>query len=156
LFSQFLIATNTTAYRHKIDAIFLRGRNCLAYQHIDNRLLKGGAEISQQLVILSKCEGPHSRWLITHRSDVSQASSARSLTFVRDDANFGNQIAHGGFQPAKTEVLRVEHAARQVKTSWITAARVLFNLRSAGISQSQHLGDFIQCFAGGIIDSSAD
>ena len=39
---------------------------------------------------------------------------------------------------------------------WIAAARVFFNLRPAGISQSQHLGDFIERFASSIVDSSAD
>ncbi len=38
--SQFLIATDPAANRHKIDAVFPRRCNRLAHQDVDNRLLK--------------------------------------------------------------------------------------------------------------------
>src|SRR5437762_4677785 len=56
--SQFLIATDPTANRHKIDTIFPRYCNRLAHQDIDNRLLKRSAKVGQQLVVLSEREGP--------------------------------------------------------------------------------------------------
>src|SRR5207302_1751939 len=111
----------------------------LQHQDVDNRLLKRGTKIIPQLVILSKREGP----LNTARR------IARSLVVlaIRDDSNFRQQIAHGSFQPAKTKVLRIEHAARQTKTIGITASCMFFNLRPARITETEHLGDLIERFA---------
>src|SRR5204863_7817159 len=64
------------------------------------------------------------------------------------------QIANGSFQPAKTKVLRVGHAAREIKTLGITASRMFFNLRAARITESKHLRDLIERFARRIIDGS--
>src|SRR4029077_780680 len=146
--SQFLIATDPTADRHKIDAVFPCCCNRLAHQDVDNRLLKRSTKIIQQLVILSKREGP-----LTTAGRI-----ARSLVvFATGDAtNFRQQIAHCSFQPAKTKVLRIEHAARQTKTIGITASCMFFNLRAARITEPDHLGNLIERFARSIIDGSAE
>ena len=47
--SQFLIATDPTANRHKIDAVFPRRCNRLAHQDVDNRLLKRSAKIGEKV-----------------------------------------------------------------------------------------------------------
>jgi hypothetical protein len=120
LSSQFLIATNTAADCHQIDAVFLRRSNRLAHEYIDNRLLKRCAQISKNMII--QFEGRLCQTLLLIRR------------FTETPYNLRQQIAHGRFQPAKTQVLRVEHAARQIKAIWIPAARVFFDLRSAGIS----------------------
>src|SRR4030095_1963873 len=49
--SQFLIATDPTANRHKMDAVFPRCCNRLAHQDIDNRLLKRSAKISEKVAL---------------------------------------------------------------------------------------------------------
>src|SRR5258708_27459370 len=38
----------------------------------------------------------------------------------------------------------------------IAAARMLFNFRAAGITESEHFGDFVECFARGIVNGMAD
>src|SRR6202022_4318914 len=69
--------------------------------------------------------------------------------------NFWQQISHLGFQPAETEILRAEHAARQIKTVWITVAGELFNLRTPRVTEPKHLGDFIERLTCSVIDRAA-
>src|SRR5881398_4112984 len=87
-----------------------------------------------------------------------QALTVRSLAVcaARDDANFRQQIANCGFQPAEAEVLRALHAAWQIKTVWIAAASALFNFRTARITESKHLCDFIEGLARGVVQRAAD
>src|SRR5205807_8202224 len=62
------------------------------------------------------------------------------------------RIANGSFQPAKPKVLRIEHAARQIKAIGVTVSCVFFNLRAAWITEPKHLRDLIERFARSIID----
>src|SRR5947209_13338264 len=87
-----------------------------------------------------------------------QALTVRSLAVcaARDDANFRQQIAHCGFQPAETEVLRALHAARQIKTVWIAAASALLNFRTPGVTESKHLCHFIEGLARSVVHRADD
>src|SRR2546430_17270812 len=87
-----------------------------------------------------------------------QALTVRSLAVsaATDDANFRQQIARCGFQPAETEVRRGLHAARQIKTVWIAAASALLNFRTPGVTESKHLCHFIEGFARSVVHRAAD
>src|SRR6266436_7070619 len=84
------------------------------------------------------------------------AVSSRAVCAARDDANFRQQIAHCGFQPAETEVLRALHAARQIKTVWVAAASALLNFRTPGVTESKHLCHFIEGLARSVVHRAAD
>src|SRR5437667_2580025 len=76
--------------------------------------------------------------------------------FIETPYNLRQQIANGSFQPAKTKVLRIEHAARQIKAIGVTFSCVFFNLRAAWITEPKHLRDLIERFARSIINGSTD
>ena len=96
--------------------------------------------------------------MIRHWPGVFKGSNARSLTAfaARDDTNFRQQISHRSFQPAETEILRTEHASRQIKAVWITAPRELLYFGAAGIPEPKHLRYLIECLAGGVVNGPPD
>src|SRR4030095_14288744 len=114
---------------------------CVSYDPSCNCLWEGGAKTSEHASI----------------HFVGRLCQPRRRSgFTQTPYNFRQQIANGCFQPAEAEVLRVEHAAWQIKTIWIAVPRGFFNFGPAWITESEHLGHLIECFASGIIDSSTD
>src|SRR6516225_10984610 len=146
-----MIATDTAAYRHKLHTIFLRRCNCLCYEHINDCLLKRRAKIRQQFVIPGEVNGSRAV-----NNSVIQRGPSTMLRFARDDPNSWQQVPHGSLQSAKAEILRTEHAAGKFKTFRVAAARMLFNLRPAWITESEHFGYFIERLARSIVNSAAD
>ena len=105
--------------------------DCFRDQHVNHGALERSAQIP---VIPSAVEG-----------------SRRALQLRQ-------QVADCGFQPAKTEirVTRVDHAARQIEPRRIAASRAALDLRSTRIGQPEHLGHFVECLAGRVIDRPSD
>src|SRR5205823_9836048 len=84
------------------------------------------------------------------------SSDVCSSDLIETPCNLRQQIANGSFQPAKTKVLRIEHAARQIKAIGVTVSCVFFNLRPARITEPEHLGHLIESFAPCVVDGSTD
>ena len=112
--------------------MFLRRRERLRHEHVNDRLLKRCTDVGQHFLIQ-----------ITGRLRQTPLGNLR-------------QVSHGSFQSAEAEILGTKHAARKIKTLWIAAARVLFDFRAAGITEPEHLGHFVECFARSIVNRAAD
>src|SRR5262249_1735782 len=54
------------------------------------------------------------------------------------------------------EILRAEHAAGKIKTFRIAATRILFNFRTARITEPEHFGYFVECLTSSIVNGVAD
>lgn len=71
---------------------------------------------------------------------------------------FRQGVEHAGFQAGegKVQVWLVEKSARKGKTLRVAAARALFYVRSAGVGETEHFGDFVKGLARGIVERAAE
>ena len=129
LLAELGVAADAAAERDQFDPMFPGGSDGFFHEDVDDGLLKRGAQIGQKSRV-------HMRWIAFR--------------------NFGQEITDRGLQSAEAEVFRVRHAARQIEARCVSVARPLFNLRSARITEPEHLSDFIESLAGSVVQGASD
>ena len=69
----------------------------------------------------------------------------------------GEQIEHGGFETAEAEgeIAAVLHAAGEIEGGGVAGAGEFVDLRTAGVGETKHAGDFIKGLAGGVVAGAA-
>src|SRR4030095_4073594 len=73
-------------------------------------------------------------------------------------AEFGKHVADGSLESAEAEreIVRVHHASRKMVALGVAAGGEVVDVRAAGVGKAKQLADFVEGFAGGIVDGLAE
>lgn len=108
---------------YSVQEAFFCGANGFRYQNFDDSCLNAGAEVANGLVVL------------------------------QGFGVFFEEVAHGGFEAAKTEVVVVflQHRTRKGEGVGVSFGGQSIYFWAAGVGEADEFGGFVEAFAGGII-----